>query len=137
MIVDVGFVVSVDAVAADRFDCRVAGCAPRSANRLTVACCMLRSSGTLPPLSASRPQAHCTVPELNTRAPLGALYIVMLCVAVPFCLIAAAVVGEHLEAAGGRRGELDLAGGAEAVVGVDVPLVARACWARAAASGRT
>ncbi len=86
VMVDVGFVVSVDAAAAVRFDCRVAGWAPRSANRLTVACCMLRSSGVLPPLSASRPQAHCTVPELNTRAPLGALYIVMLCVAVPFCL---------------------------------------------------
>ena len=53
----------------------VAGCTlPMSANRFTVACCIARSVGppALPdPVPLSRPHAHCTVPEPNTRAPLG------------------------------------------------------------------
>src|SRR2546427_2569637 len=39
-IVDVGAVVSVDAVAATRPAVRLPGCTPMSANKLTVACCM-------------------------------------------------------------------------------------------------
>ena len=53
-----------------------------SANRFTVACCMLGSGGlplgsVLPLFQAlvlSRPQAHWTVPAPNTSAPLGARY---------------------------------------------------------------
>ncbi len=81
--VAVGFVVSVEAEADTRPLCRVAGCAPMSANRLTVACCMFRSAGLSPGFQSSRPKAHCTVPAPNTSAPLGARYSVMLCVAVP------------------------------------------------------
>jgi hypothetical protein len=70
----VGGVVLVEAVVTVRPARSVAGCAPMSVNKLTVACCMLRS--TPPPLGllASRPQAHCTVPAPKTRAPLGARY---------------------------------------------------------------
>jgi hypothetical protein len=66
-IVEVGGVVSVEAVAATRPDCRVAGWTRISANRLTVACCILASGER-----TARPQDHCTVPAPNTRAPLGA-----------------------------------------------------------------
>src|SRR4051794_29833345 len=55
---DVGAVRLVDAVAAVRPAMRVAGCAPMSARRFTVACCMLRSTAPPPGFSASRPQAH-------------------------------------------------------------------------------
>src|SRR5262249_15429863 len=75
VIVDVGGVVSVDAVAGVSPDMSVAGCAPMSADRVTVACCL--AGLVLPPAVAdpvplSRPHAHCTVPAPNTRAPLGA-----------------------------------------------------------------
>src|SRR5437660_7126852 len=40
VIADVGGVASLDCVAAVRPDCRVEGCAPMSASKLTVACCM-------------------------------------------------------------------------------------------------
>src|SRR6185503_2677384 len=62
VIVDVGAVVSVVAVATDSGACRFAGCTFMSANRLTVACCMRWSVG-VPARSwfASRPQVHCTV----------------------------------------------------------------------------
>src|SRR4051812_26472025 len=82
VIVDVGAVESVDGDAATRPVCSVVGWAARSARTLTVACCMLRS-GVAFALKSSRPHAHCTVPAPKTRAPLGARYIVRLCVAVP------------------------------------------------------
>src|SRR6478735_4737224 len=81
LIVTVGPAVSVDFVAAARPVIRVAGCAPMSASRLTCACCMRESvelSGYSESCSASRPYVHWIVPALKTRAPLGALYIVML-----------------------------------------------------------
>ena len=71
MIVDVGGVVSVDAVAGVSPDISVAGCTPMSANRFTVACCMAGSVLPVSPAPLSRPHDHCTVPAPNTRAPLG------------------------------------------------------------------
>ena len=67
-----GAVVSVDAVAATRAAWIEPGCAPMSANRLTVACC-IRRSGVEAPRSwlPSRPQDHCTVPAPNTNAVFG------------------------------------------------------------------
>ncbi len=84
--VAVGAVVSVVAAAATSPVSSVAGWLPRSANRLTVACCMLRSAAVPSGFESSSPHDHCTVPALNTRAPLGALYMVRLWVAVPPCL---------------------------------------------------
>src|SRR5215470_19852646 len=71
VIVEVGAVVSADAVAAVSPDISVAGCTfPMSANRFTVACCMAESVlFDNPPLS--RPHDHCTVPAPNTSAPDG------------------------------------------------------------------
>ncbi len=70
---EVGAAPSVDLAAGTSPDCRVAGWASMSASRFTVACCM-RASGAALPRSwlLSRPQDHCTVPELNTSAPLAA-----------------------------------------------------------------
>ena len=78
---------SVDAEAAVRSDCIVPGWAPMSASRFSVACSMLRSGAVLSGFQSSRPQAHCTVPAPNTRAPLGARYMVRLCVAVPLSVV--------------------------------------------------
>src|SRR5215471_2444652 len=73
VIVEVGAVVSVDAAAADSPDISVVGCAPISASRFTVACCMAES--VLPvPAPPSSPHTHCTVPAPNTSAPLDARY---------------------------------------------------------------
>ena len=83
-----GGVVSVDAVASDRPAWMLAGCAPISANRFTVACCILwiwigsrevewvivLAVQSIGPVDRAAP---------NTRAPLGARYIVMWCVATP------------------------------------------------------
>ncbi len=70
-----GTTVSVEAVAATRLGCNVAGWTLMSANRLTVACC-IRTSGAVLPRSwlLSRPQGHWTVPAPNTKAPLLCLY---------------------------------------------------------------
>ena len=71
--VEVGGVVSVEAVAGTKPGLERAGWTPMSANRLTVACCMSRSGAALPrSWWLSRPQDHCTVPAPKTRAPLGA-----------------------------------------------------------------
>src|SRR6185436_11353078 len=52
--------------------CSDAGCAPISANRLIVACCIAWSAGYEPrSWLLSRPQAHCTVPAPKTSAPLA------------------------------------------------------------------
>src|SRR5215475_7507010 len=73
VIAEVGAVASADAVAAVRPGISVVGCAPMSANRFTVACCMAESVlFDDPPLS--RPHDHCTVPAPNTSAPDGARY---------------------------------------------------------------
>ena len=85
--VEVGAVLSVDAEAAVRSDWIVPGWAPMSARRFSVACSMLRSGAVLSGFQSSRPQAHCTVPAPNTRAPLGARYMVRLCVAVPLSVV--------------------------------------------------
>src|SRR5919198_6042947 len=89
VMVDLGGWVSADAVDAIRPAPRVPAAMPMSANRLTVACFMRASVGYAPmdatPLSLcepSRPHDHCTVPAPNTSAPLAALYIVSVCVAV-------------------------------------------------------
>jgi hypothetical protein len=73
----VGGVVSADAVAGCNPAIRVAGCTPMSANRFTVACCMLGSVG-VPAKScvSSSPHDHWIVPAPNTSAPLGCLYSV-------------------------------------------------------------
>src|SRR5690349_9202507 len=79
VIVEVGAVWSVDAVPATRPEMSVVGCAPMSASTLTVTCCATGSgvfAGTSPSWWESRPQAHWTLPALNTRPP--ALYIVRL-----------------------------------------------------------
>src|SRR4051812_30722590 len=73
VIIEVGAVWSVAAVAATIPVWREPGCAPISANRLTVACCM----GTLGVVDwllwvPSRPQDHWIVPAPNTSAPLAA-----------------------------------------------------------------
>ena len=66
----------------------VVACAPMSANRLIVACCITGSGAAaggpleLQPWLTSSPHAHCTVPAPNTSAPDGALYIVRWCVCV-------------------------------------------------------
>ena len=84
VIVDLGAVASELGVAAVRPVMSVPGWAPMSANRLTVACCMLVLAAALPrSWLASSPHDHWTVPAPKTRAPLAALYIVMLCTAVP------------------------------------------------------
>ena len=63
VIVEVGASASVEAAAATRPDCRVAGCAPMSASRFTVACCIRTSAAADPrSWSPSSPHAHCTVP---------------------------------------------------------------------------
>src|ERR1700730_13122110 len=82
--VDVGGCVSVEAEAATRPGCNVAGCAPMSANRLTVACSMFRSGvDGWTELLPSKAYAQPIVPAPNTRAPLDARYIVRLWVAGP------------------------------------------------------
>ena len=68
---EVGKVASVDCEAELNPDCRVPGCAPMSANKLTVACCISELTVVEPPqCSPSRPHDHCTVPAPNTNAPL-------------------------------------------------------------------
>jgi hypothetical protein len=94
VIVELGAVVSVDAETAVSPLIKVVACAPMSAKRFTVACC-ITGSAVAPaggPLLAhafvvSRPHAHCTVPAPKTNAPLGALYIVRWCVWVVFSLV--------------------------------------------------
>ena len=106
-------------------DISVAGCAPMSANRFTVACCMAVSvlpPSRQPPLS--RPHDHCTVPAPNTRAPLGGAVQGQVVGGGAVRLGRAAVVGEDLRAGAGRRRQVHQPGGPEPVVGVDVPLVA-------------
>ena len=75
--VDTGGVVSVEAVAGVSPAWSETGCAPMSANRLTVACCM-RTSVVAPRLArswfASRPHDHWYEPEAKTSAPLACLY---------------------------------------------------------------
>ena len=84
VIVELGAVASAVGVAAVRPVMSVPGCEPMSANRLTVACCMLVLAAALPrSWLASSPHDHWTVPAPNTRAPLAALYSVMLWTAVP------------------------------------------------------
>src|SRR6266566_2475182 len=83
VMVDVGGVVSVVSAAGSNPGCSVTGWTPMSANRFTVACCILRSALTPRPLLESNPNDHCTVPAPNTRAPLGARYRDMWWVAVP------------------------------------------------------
>ena len=79
----VGAVLSAEALAGERVSIRVSGCTSMSANRLTVACCMLTSSVlTGPSWSALRPKLHCTVPAPKTSAPLVARYSVRWCVRV-------------------------------------------------------
>jgi hypothetical protein len=77
VIVELGAVASVDCVSWTRPLCSVSGCAPMSASRLTVACCMRPSgAGTELPDAvecwSSRPRLHWVVPAPKTSAPLGA-----------------------------------------------------------------
>ena len=59
VIVEVGGAVSAGAVPATRPDISVAGCAPISASRLTVACCMAGSVGVcVPVVIVVKPHAH-------------------------------------------------------------------------------
>ena len=76
VIVDVGGVVSVDADAATSPASSVAGWAPMSASRFTVACCIVGSAARPVGLPLSSPHDHCTVPAPNTSAPLEARYSV-------------------------------------------------------------
>ena len=80
VIVDVGGVVSVEAVAGSEPGSRVAGCASmlrqiyHSLLHIRVRCSVGKERiivGTI------KPHDHCTVPAPKTRAPLGARYIVM------------------------------------------------------------
>ena len=95
LIVELGAVVSVERDAGDRPLISDVGCAPMSANRLTVACCITGSGEAAAggPLLAhalvvSRPHAHCTVPAPNTSAPPPPGYIVRWCVCVvPSCTL--------------------------------------------------
>ncbi len=67
-----GAVVSVEAEAGTMPAARVPGCAPMSASRFTVACCMRRSVGAEPrSWTSSRPHDHWIVPAPNTSAPPG------------------------------------------------------------------
>ena len=122
---DVGAAVSLLAVAGARSDCSVAGCAPMSANRLTVAW-RTASSAVLdgpPEWLLSRPQDHCTVPAPKTRAPLGRGTSSgggSLCPRV-----GAAVVLEVVDAAFSSSREPDQAGWPEPVVRALVPFVAQ------------
>src|SRR5262249_6357899 len=84
---EVGGGVSADAVSGVSPDINVAGCAPISASRFTVACCMVESTGPPPlppPVPLSSPHEYWMVPAPNTRAPLAARYNVRLWVAVLF-----------------------------------------------------
>ena len=93
VIVDTGAIVSVDLVAAARPDWRDAASTPMSASMFSVSCCMLTSVGTAPSgrlrWYSSSPHAHCTVPVLQTSAPLGARYIAMACVSGASMYVAA------------------------------------------------
>ena len=85
VIVEVGGVVSVDAVVDVSPVISVAGCAPISARMFTVACCMTGSTvppPLPPPVPLSSPHDHWMVPASNTRAPLAARYNVRWWVAV-------------------------------------------------------
>jgi hypothetical protein len=73
--VDVGAVVSVDAVAGASVSSGVPGCTPMSANTLTVACCAFGSAAS-PVWFPIRVNDQLIVPASNTRAPLGARYSV-------------------------------------------------------------
>ena len=81
---EAGAVASADAVAGTSVTSSDAGCAPMSASRLTVACCM-SGLGAPPPRSCSpsRPHDHWIVPALKTRAPFARLWKTTECVAVP------------------------------------------------------
>ena len=73
VIVDVGAVTSVEAVARTRPGLSVAGCAFMSASRLTVACCMAGSGVEgLSLWVPSSPHDHWTEPAPKTSAPLDA-----------------------------------------------------------------
>ena len=73
VIVETGGVVSAEAVAVVSPVRMVAGWAPMSANRFTVACCIAVSGVVvLTSWLPSSPHDHCTVPAPNTSAPLAA-----------------------------------------------------------------
>src|SRR3954453_14022309 len=82
VIVEVGAELSVEGEAGTTPWGGVAGCAPMSAKRLTVACCMFRPGAVPAGFQRSSPQDHCTVPAPKTRAPLGTRYMTKLWVAV-------------------------------------------------------
>src|SRR5580765_1230686 len=70
---DVGALASPDAAAATSPDWSEPACAPISASRFTVACCIASTGASLPrSCTASSPHDHCTVPAPKTSAPLGA-----------------------------------------------------------------
>ena len=127
-IVELGAAESADAVAAISADCSVAGCAPMSANRFTVACCIARSgtcaAGEPRSCSESRPHAHCTVPAPNTSAPLAWRYSVR-CVRRGADADGGTVVDDLLHTRDRRRRKVHEAGRARAVVQVFVPLIAQ------------
>ena len=79
VMLEAGAVVSVEAEAVDNPLMRAYGCAPMSAKRLTVACCMALSGVEA---GSARPHDHCTVPAPKTNAPLAARYMVRLWVAL-------------------------------------------------------
>ena len=143
-IVEVGGVVSVDGRRGRQARTAASWAAlpcPRTGSPSPAACsgqAWSRLGGPVLPhaLVSSSPHAHCTVPAPNTSAPLGARYSVRWWVAVPVPG-GAAVVGERLDPADRRRGQVELSGGTQAVVGIDVPLVAeRACPSPASGSAR-
>ena len=78
-------VVSVEAVAATRPDCSVAGCTPMSANRLTVACCMRDIGAALPAVvvAVQAPRPLDRAGAEDERAAAGAGTASGVCVAVP------------------------------------------------------
>ena len=105
VIVTVGGVVSVDLSAATRPACSVLGCAPMSASRLTVACCMAGSGLLLVWVLVrswwlSSPHAHCTVPAPNTSPPLDDRYRLRWCWSTPAKVETALVEDSNTRPAG-------------------------------------
>ena len=88
VIVEVGAVVSVDAVVATQPGQQRRRLHAHVGEQVDRRLLHVRVGLAVGPLSSrrsssSRPQAHCTVPAPNTSAPLGARYRVRLWVAVP------------------------------------------------------
>ena len=124
VIADVGALVSVDAVAAVRPACSVAGCTPMSANRFTVACCIAESgvgaAAIVGSVETPRPLDRARVEDQRAARRAVQRHRVRRRAR----RVGRAGVLEDLRHVDRGRRQIDLAGRSGAVVEVLVPLVA-------------